>query len=263
LFAFACFTSFEATVVFAEEAKNPHRTIPRAAYLVIAFVGVFYAVSTWAIGGAIGIDGIQAVATENPSGMIFDLAEASAGAWLSVAMQVLVVTSFIAMLLGLSNMFSRYLFALGRSGALPAKLSSVSNSGAPSLAGLVNSLVVLAVISAFLLAGADPLATVFAWFVALGTAGFISILLLTSAAILAYFAKSRIRDNLWVTIIAPALSLLAFIVVAYLTLDNYDVLLGGAGDVARWLLLGIPLLFVAGLVRGTQKPTINYAAEIV
>jgi len=263
LFAFACFTSFEATVVFAEEAKNPRRTIPRAAYLVIAFVGVFYAVSTWAIGGAIGIDGIQAVATENPSGMIFDLAEASAGAWLSVAMQVLVVTSFIAMLLGLSNMFSRYLFALGRSGALPAKLSSVSNSGAPSLAGLVNSLVVLAVISAFLLAGADPLATVFAWFVALGTAGFISILLLTSAAILAYFAKNRIRDNLWVTVIAPALSLLAFIVVAYLTLDNYDVLLGGAGDVARWLLLGIPLFFVAGLVRGTQKPTINYAAEIV
>ncbi|MFP3686185.1 amino acid permease, partial [Bacillus sp. SIMBA_026] len=45
LFAFACFTSFEATVVFAEEAKNPRRTIPRAAYLVIAFVGVFYAVS--------------------------------------------------------------------------------------------------------------------------------------------------------------------------------------------------------------------------
>ncbi len=263
LFAFACFTSFEATVVFAEEAKNPRRTIPRAAYLVIAFVGVFYAVSTWAISGSIGIDGIQAAATENPSGMIFDLAAASAGSWLSIAMQVLVVTSFIAMLLGLANMFSRYLFALGRAGSLPAKLSSVSRSGAPSFAGLVNSLVVLVVISAFLIAGADPMATVFAWFVALGTAGFISILLLTSAAILVYFARSGLRDNLWVTTIAPALSLLAFVVVAYLTLDNYDALLGGAGGVARWLLLGIPLFFIAGMVRGAQKPTINYAAEIV
>ncbi|MDO6145137.1 APC family permease [Paenarthrobacter aurescens] len=263
LFAFACFTSFEATVVFAEEAKEPRRTIPRAAYLVIAFIGVFYMVSTWAISGAVGIDGIQAVATENPSGMIFELAESSAGAWLSIAMQVLVVTSFIAMLLGLSNMFSRYLFALGRAGALPAKLSSVSATGAPSFAGLVNSLAVLAVISAFLLAGADPIATVFAWFVALGTAGFISILLLTSAAVLVYFARSGTRDNLWVTVIAPALSFLAFVVVGYLTLENYDVLLGGAGGVARWLLLGIPLIFLAGLIRGNQKPAINYAAEIL
>ena len=108
-------------------------------------------------------------------------------------------------------------------------------------------------ISAFLLAGADPIATVFAWFVALGTAGFISILLLTSAAVLVYFARAGIRDNLWVTVIAPALSFLAFAVVGYLTLDNYDVLLGGAGGVARWLLLGIPLIFVAGLIRGSAK----------
>lgn len=263
LFAFACFTSFEATVVFAEEAKDPRRTIPRAAYLVIAFVGVFYLLSTWAISGSIGIDNIQKVATDNPAGMIFDLANASAGPWLSVAMQILVVTSFIAMLLGLSNMFSRYLFALGRAGALPAKLSSVSKSGAPSFAGLVNAVAVLAVITAFLLAGADPITTVFSWFVALGTAGFITILLLTSAAIVVFFARNHIRDNLWVTVIAPSLSFLAFNVIGYLTLDNYDALLGGTGGIAKWLLLGIPLLFVAGLARGMQKPSINYAAEIV
>lgn len=263
LFAFACFTSFEATVVFAEEAKNPRRTIPRAAYLVIAFIGVFYALSTWAISGAIGIDRIQSEATENPSGMIFDLAEGSAGAWLSVAMQILVVTSFIAMLLGLSNMFSRYLFALGRAGALPARLAAVSKTDAPSFAGLVNGLVVLVIVSVFLLSGADPITTVFAWFVALGTAGFIAILLVTSAAIFAYFARTGVGDNLWVTVIAPALSFLAFVMVGYLTLDNYDVLLGGAGGAARWLLIGIPLFFIAGLLRSKHKPSIDYAAEIL
>lgn len=263
LFAFACFTSFEATVVFAEEAVNPRRTIPRAAYLVIAFVGLFYALSTWAISGAVGIDRIQAEATDNPAGMIFDLAQASAGSWLSVSMQILVVTSFIAMLLGLSNMFARYLFALGRSGALPAKLSTVSKSGAPSFAGLANALVVLAIISAFLLTGADPITTVFAWFVALGTAGFISILLLTSAAIVVFFQRNRIRDNLWVTLIAPSLAFLSFILIGYVTLDNYDALLGGQGGIARWLLIGIPVFLVAGLIRGTQKPSIDYAAEIL
>ena len=122
---------------------------------------------------------------------------------------------------------------------------------------------VLVIISVFLLAGADPITTVFAWFVALGTAGFISILLVTSAAIVVYFARSGTRDNIWVTVIAPILSFLAFIVVGYLTLDHYDVLLGGAGGIAKWLLLGIPLLFVIGWARGMRKPSIDYAAEIV
>lgn len=263
LFAFACFTSFEATVVFAEEAVNPRKTIPRAAYLVIAFVGFFYLVSTWAISGAIGIDRVQNEAAADPAGMIFDLAQTSAGSWLSLAMQILVVTSFIAMMLGLANMFARYLFALGRAGTLPAKLASVSRTGAPTFAGFINGIVVLAIISAFLITGADPITTVFAWFVALGTAGFISILLLTSAAIIVFFAKQKMRDNLWVTVIAPVLSFVSFIVIGYLTLDNYDALLGGAGGVARWLLLGIPLVLVAGIARGARKPSIDYASEIV
>lgn len=263
LFAFACFTSFEATVVFAEEAVNPRKTIPRAAYLVIAFVGFFYMISTWAISGAIGIDRVQSEAAANPAGMIFDLAQASAGSWLSLAMQILVVTSFIAMMLGLANMFARYLFALGRAGTLPAKLAAVSRTGAPTFAGLINGLVVLAIIGAFLISGADPITTVFAWFVALGTAGFISILLLTSAAIIVFFAKEKTRGNLWVTAVAPVLSFISFIVIGYLTLDNYDALLGGAGGVARWLLLGIPLALVAGIARGARKPSIDYASEIV
>jgi hypothetical protein len=88
-------------------------------------------------------------------------------------------------------------------------------------------------------------------------------LLLTSVAIVAFFARNGVRDNLWVTVIAPSLSVLAFIAIGYLTLDNYDALLGGAGGVARWLLLGIPIFLVAGLVRGKQKPSIDYAAEIL
>jgi len=112
LFAFLCFTSFEATVVFSEEAINPRKTIPRALYAVIAFVGIFYTLSIWVIGGAIGVDNIQQAATDDPAGFIFNLASESGGSVLSMAMQVLVVTSYLAMLLGLMNMFARYLFAL-------------------------------------------------------------------------------------------------------------------------------------------------------
>ncbi|MBB3664569.1 amino acid transporter [Prauserella sediminis] len=258
LFAFTCFTSFEATVVFAEEARNPRRTIPRALYLVIAFVGFFYAISTWAISGAIGIDNIQTAATRDPSGFIFRLASHDAGQWLSIAMQILIVTSFVAMLLGLSNMFARYLFALGRAGSLPRRLSTTSPTGTPTNAALANGIAILVVITAFFALGADPITTVYAWLVALGTAGFITILILASLAIIVYFARQRPRTEILATAIAPILSCLIFIVIGYLTISNYDALLGGSGGIAMWLLLLIPASFAAGLIVASFKKSISY-----
>jgi amino acid transporter len=40
LFATTCFTGFEATVVFSEEARDPKRSIPRAAYTGIAIIAM-------------------------------------------------------------------------------------------------------------------------------------------------------------------------------------------------------------------------------
>jgi amino acid transporter len=261
LFALLCFTSFEATVVFSEEARNPRRTIPRALYLVIAFVGIFYSISTWAIGGAIGIGSIQQTATKDPAGFIFGLAEANGGHALSLAMQVLVVTSFLAMLLGLCNMFARYLFALGRAGVLPAGLSAVTRRGTPRTATVTNSVTVALLVSAFLLGGADPVTVVFAWFSALGSASFIAILLLTSVAVVTFFLRNKLVDNLWVTVIAPVLSIVAFTYVAYLTITKYT-LLSGSGGVAEWLLLAIPAFLLAGVIRGAGRPSIDYSAQM-
>lgn len=262
LFAFLCFTAFEATVVFSEEAREPRRTIPRALYLVIGFVAAFYGLSTWVIGGAVGVDNIQQTATDFPATFIFDLAEESAGHALEVTMQILVVTSFVAMMLGLANMFSRYLFALGRSGVLPQRLATVSRTGTPSVAALVNGLVILVIVAAFLLAGADPITVVFAWFSALGTASFVTILVITSIAVVVFFRREGFPDGWWANAIAPALSVLAFGYVGYLTLDNYT-LLSGSGGAAMWLLLAIPVFFIAGLVRGTAKKSIDYGAQIL
>lgn len=258
LFAFTCFTCFEATVVFSEEAIRPRKTIPRALYLVIAFVGLFYAVSTWAISGVIGAEHIRSRASEDPAGLIFGLAADNAGAWLSTAMQVMVVTSFLAMLLGLSNMFSRYIFALGRAGALPRHLASISRTGSPAVAATANGSAVAVVVCLFFLAGADPITTVYAWLVALGTAGFITILLLASVAIVVHFARQGGGGCRWSTVVAPVLSTLAFTMIGYLAVDNYDALLGGAGATAKWLLVLIPGSFAAGLLLTARRPDLNY-----
>lgn len=260
LFAFLCFTAFEATVVFSEEARDPRRTIPRALYLVIAFVGLFYGLSTWMIGGAIGSDQVQGSAAKDPAGLIFNLAETSVGHWLNLAMQILVVTSFIAMLLGLANMFSRYLFALGRAGALPNKFAEVSRFGTPVTAAIINCGVVGICLAVALIGGADPIVTMFAWFSGLGTAAFMAILLLTSVAVVVFFASIGDEHNRLVTVVAPIASILAFAYVGYLTLDNYSVL-SGTSPAARWLLALVPICLIGGYLLGRAKPSISYDAQ--
>jgi amino acid transporter len=49
LLAFAAFVGFEATTLFGEEARDRHRTIPRATYLAVLIVGVFYVLSMWVL----------------------------------------------------------------------------------------------------------------------------------------------------------------------------------------------------------------------
>ena len=66
MFAIASFIGFEATAVFRDEARDPQRTIPRATYLALVIIGVFYAVSSWAIVSAWGDEAAVAEAGANP-----------------------------------------------------------------------------------------------------------------------------------------------------------------------------------------------------
>jgi amino acid transporter len=252
-------------VVFSEEARNPRRTIPRAAYLAIGFIGVFYALTTWAISLGYGSDSIQDAATKDPAGLVFALAESEVGSWLSDAMQILVVTSFFAMLLGFTNMFARYVFALGRAGVLPAALGDADpKTGAPQKASLAIGVVVAAIIGGFLAFGADPVTSIYSWLLALGTVSLIAILALTCAAILAFFAQSRVDQRAWHTRIAPAIALIGFVAVGYLAVKNYDALLGGQGGAARWLLLAIPIAAVAGWIyAATRRRDLDYSAGLI
>jgi amino acid transporter len=264
LWCAACFTGFEATVVFSEEAKEPRRTIPRATYLSIAFIGGFYALTTWALSNAWGVDAIQQTAIDRPADFIFAATDQYVGSAWSSIMQVLVVTSFLAMLLGFHNLFARYVFALGRAGMLPAAAGVADErTGTPRRAALAIGVVQLVVIGAFLLFGADPYTTLYAWLIALGTVTLLVVLALTSVAILAFFARTRVETNVWSTRIAPAVALAGFIAVTYLAIDNYTLLLGGQGGVARWLLLLIPVVAVAGWVTaGRRDREVDFATRL-
>ncbi|MGQ4599821.1 amino acid permease [Nocardia sp. R6R-6] len=264
LFCSTCFTGFEATVVFSEEAKDRRRTIPRAVYMSIAFIGVFYALTTWALGNSVGSDTVQSAAATDPAGFVFAIATKEVGSWLTTVMEVLVVTSFIAMLIGFQNMFARYVYALGRANVLPHRLGTAgAGTGTPAAAALSVGVVLMIILAGFELADADPLTVTFSWLLSLGTVALIAILALTSISIVAFFSRTRLETSMWKTKVAPSVAFLGFVVVAFLAIDNYDVLLGGQGGVARWLLLLIPLCAALGFCWAAIRPNIDYQAELV
>lgn len=245
LFAVTCFTGFEATVVFSEEAKQPRRTIPRAAYTAIAIIGIFYAFVVWALAIGWGSPDVQAAAEKNPASFVFAIAAKYVGPWLATIMGVLLLTSLIAMFLGFHNIVARYLFALGRAHVLPPVLGKTSATGTPRVATLVFSSAVVVVVGVFLMFGADLITVVYSWLTALGTVCILTVLIATAISIVVFFARSEER-SIWKMTVAPTVAALGFVTVGILAITNYSTLLGGTGEQARWLLVLIPVLAVVG-----------------
>ena len=61
------YVGFEATAIFRDEARTPERTIPRATYVALILIGVFYAVTSWALISGWGDEEAVSRATDSGS----------------------------------------------------------------------------------------------------------------------------------------------------------------------------------------------------
>ncbi|WP_158588294.1 APC family permease [Galactobacter valiniphilus] len=59
---FGAYLGFEGTAIYAEEAKDPDRTVPKATYAMVAGLALFYAFTFWILTVAFGVDGVIAFA---------------------------------------------------------------------------------------------------------------------------------------------------------------------------------------------------------
>ena len=80
LFAIISYVGFEATAIFRDEARTPERTIPRATYVALILIGVFYAVTSWALISGWGDDEAVSRATESGGTFLADTAQRYIGA---------------------------------------------------------------------------------------------------------------------------------------------------------------------------------------
>ena len=239
-FAFASFVGFEATAIYGEESVDPKRTVPVATYFAVLLITLLFAFTAFAIVTGLGagkavdkvveLSSVNGTPLVNPANVLFTLATQYVGAWLAHVMQMLVLSSLFAGLLAFQNSASRYLFALGRGGTLPAALSRVNKRGAPSAGSITTSVITALVIALFALNGLDPVLNMFFWFSGLAVVAILLIEILVCVAVIAYFRREPGDANALQTLVAPALAIAGLAVGLYLLMSRFGLLTGAVAE---------------------------------
>jgi len=235
----ASFTGFESGAIYSEECKDPRRTVGRATFAAVAFTGIFYALSSWALTVAAGPDKVVAQSKDQGPGILFGLLNQQWGGFVADVANVLFITSIFAALLSFHNSVSRYLFALGRERVLPATLGRTGvASGAPVAGSVVQTTIALVTVLIFAIAHRDPVLELFTWLSTMGAAGILLLMAGTSVAVIGFFLRVRTEETLWQRMIAPVLATIMLSVMMWFTVANFGALLGtNQPSYLRWLLL--------------------------
>lgn len=130
------------------EARSAARSIPRATYGAVVFMGLFYCLIVWAIIQAYGNEGVLSAAAADPASLFFVAIEQYVGPWASDVMYV-----DHDQRAGLADRLPQCDQPLhvqpGPDGLLPAKLAHTHpRFGSPSVAGAVQSILAAVVIAA-------------------------------------------------------------------------------------------------------------------
>jgi amino acid transporter len=224
----AAFVGFEQGAVYAEEARDPRRTVGRATYITVAITAVLYFVSAWAMSVASGPDKIVEDSRNPESGIPFSTLEGHYGSAISTIANILLVTSVFAALLSFHNGVARYLFALGRERVLPSALGQTGRtSSAPVAGSLVQSLIAIVVLVVAIVTKLDPLTQLFTWLSYISAVAVLLLMIGTSAAVIGFFRRRpRAEENAWQRMISPILAIIALGAITWVTVQNSSSVLG-------------------------------------
>ncbi|MEM5419661.1 MULTISPECIES: APC family permease [Paraburkholderia] len=248
MFALASFIGFEATAIYGKECRDPKVTVPRATYVSVTLILVFFAFVTWAIVCAYGISNVTDVATKQPGDFWFIQSTKYLGGAMTTTMSFLLLSSIFASLLSFHNTIVRYIHALAGEGILPAVLDRLHPKyGSPYLASYLQTLSVAVPVGLFVLAGSDPFNIVFSWGSALGTIGIVMLQAVTSFSVAAFFRATKKDTRLWHAFLAPVLGGCGLLSIGIVLIGNLDALAGSDSPVVRafpWVVLAVALIGV-------------------
>ncbi len=228
---------------------TPSRTIPRATYIAVAFLGLFYAFTVWIVIQAFGADDVIRAATSDPAGLFFTATTEYVGSWAADLMHVFIVTSILASQLAFHNAINRYGLALSQEGVLPAALGRIHpRHRSPYLAGAVQSAVALVIVIGFAAAGADPYQQLLLWMNTPGMLGLLALQAVTAVAVPCYFRRFAHREGALRTVVAPIAATVLMLGALWLVVAKIGLMTGAPFATNTALVLTVPAAFVLGLL---------------
>ena len=239
LFCFAAFIGFEATTIYSEEAINPAVTVPKATYLSVGLIGVFYVLTSWLMVMGIGVDKLMPTLQgyPDPAMFLFELSGRYLGGALTTVMGVLFMTSVFAAVLAFHNAVARYKYVAGREGLLPDSVGVTHPvHQSPHVGSIIQTVLALVVVTVFVVAGLDPVLNLFVWLTQLGTLAVLGLMALTSFSVLAFFSRDAMGESALSTKVLPVLTGLVMAYLYVIIFRDFGALTGAAG----WLGLALP-----------------------
>lgn len=246
-FGFAAFTGFESTVIYRREARDPNRTVSRATYIAVAFLGLFYAFVVWIAIQAFGDAEVVAAAGHDAAGLFFSAITTYVGAWAADTMHILIVTSVLACLLAFHNAINRYSLALTEEGVLPRALGRVHpRHRSPYLAGAGQTGLGAVVVLGFWAAGSGPYQQLLLWVNTPGMIGLMTLQLLAALTVPFFFRRITHQEGVLRTVVAPIVATLLLATALGLVITHINLFTGASSTVNTVLVALVPAALVVG-----------------
>lgn len=263
LFCFAAFIGFEATTIYSEEAREPHRTVPRATYISVLIIGLFYMLTSWLMVNGAGVDKLvpELQGLQDPTTFLFLLADRYVGNGIGTIMGILLVTSLFAGVLAFHNGVARYLYVAGREGLLPKSLGVTHPVfQSPHVGSVVQTVTAVLVVALFAVTDQDPVLGLFSWLTNVGTLAIMLLMTFTAFAIVAFFGRNAdLEGNPMVT---KALPIVTGIIMAALVIYiavNFGSIAGASGFLAVFLPGLVVIAALIGLLLAARLKSANLA----
>jgi amino acid transporter len=235
-FAFWSWVGFEMAPNYGEESRDPKRIVPRALYISVIGLGVFYTMTSWAsLGGYSSTRAAIAQSQSNAANYFLTPATQYAGHWVASVMSYLIITGSFACGMAFHNTTARYMYSLGREGLAPRALGRTHPRWkSPHIASLTQTVVAAIIIGLFAIftGSNDPNSQaylqLYGLMAVMGVIIILSVQAVVSLSVLVYYERyHKDEAHWWRTRLAPLLAFISQAYVVYLLFTNIDFL--GAG----------------------------------
>jgi len=246
--AFLCFQGFETGALYAPEAKNPAKDVPRGLYLALGTATVIFTLVTWVLISITGVSDLQAkLMSGNPSAFVFNVAQAYLGTAGLKVFSIFVVIASLASTLTFTNFTSRYIQSLSAERLLPAIIARKNKHHVPGVAVIALLVIVVLIDLGLGSIGLDPYTQISPVGFGLSVTAITVILMLASASVVLFFRGDAARGEDWRIRVVPVIATLLLAVALVIELRSFSYVTGSTDAWLSYLPLAVVLALVGGV----------------